>query len=1085
MTLALGVLLVALTEAIALRAADIVWYQSFETDAFWDQWHVEGGVWAVGRPTVGPAASHPPGVRCAGTVLNGNYPASADARLVRDEPFLVPPASEYPRLRFWHWNSNYPEDPCTVEIQPVGGGWMPISPSYIWDSSAWTRTTLDLREFAGQRVILAFRFRSNADAKVAAGWYVDDVELVTGKPTSTLEVPNTPERFESGLGDWNVVYGAWEVGAPPASRGPGKAYSGTRCAGTILNGNYNPAAAARLISPEFVVPPVDQYPRLRFWHWNENRPQDPCYVEIRVGAGAWQGLSPPYVYTSRVWTRATLDLRAYADQTVQIAFRLGANGDADVGSGWYVDDVEVATGKPVFREFENFEAGLGDWSVERGAWEAGVHPTNLGPGRAYGGVRCVGTVLAGNYDPSTDSRLISPEFVVPPVEEHPRLRFWHWNSNPVEDPAVVEIRPLDGLWQPISPTYVRDSRVWTRSTLDLRPYAGQIVQVAFRFRANIDGTVAAGWYIDDVELVRGRPDFDPVNNPWRFNSGLGDWEVERGDWQVGIARGGPGKAYSHPLCAGTVLDGNYDVAIDTRLISPEFRVPAAAANPRLRFYHWYSTALGDVGTVQIRTPTTGWQILSPAYVLANRTWTRATVDLTAFAEQTVQIGFHFRANTDGSVDAGWYVDDFEVVTGRPDFCLVNNPEGFDAGLGDWEVVPGHWQVGKPTNGPPAAFKAPWCAGTVLDGTYDPSTDSRLISPPFIVPCLEAAPRLRYAHWYNLGGGDWAALEIREVPAGTWLTVGDTYRGNSGDWSTGFLDLAAFAGKRVQLAFRLRGNGDGSVGPGWYVDEVRIQANVADPPPDRRVTEGELLTFSLASACRDVKYRLSADAPTGVVVDPDFGIFTWLPDVCQGPGVYAVKIVLADPASDLPLAFLTNRIEVLDVNPPPVFGNVPPLAIQPGVPVQFRASDHVFDPSCPAQQLTYGLEPGSPTGATMDSRTGELHWTPTAEQALRVNQLNLRVTDNGNPPLSATSQVLAFPWVRLTNPTVADGQFHLTVEGGSPGMRCALLAAPQVTMPLPEWTVIEERVLPVQGPTMFAVALGAEPARFFRLRLSAP
>jgi hypothetical protein len=1084
-TLALGVLLVALTGAVSGRAADVVWSQNFETDAFWDQWHVEGGVWAVGRPTAGPATSHPPGLRCAGTVLNGNYPASADARLVRDEPFLVPPASEYPRLRFWHWNSNYPEDPCTVEIQPVGGGWVPISPTYVWDSSAWTRTTLDLREFAGQRVILSFRFRSNADAKVAAGWYVDHVELVTGKPTSPLEVPNNPERFESELGDWNVVFGAWEVGVPPASRGPGRAYSGTRCAGTILNGNYNPAAAARLISPAFVVPSANQYPRLRFWHWNDNRPQDPCFVEIRVGEGAWQGLSSTYVYTSRVWTRATLDLRAFADQTVQIAFRLGANNDADVGSGWYVDDVEVATGKPVLREFEDFEQGLGDWSAERGGWEVGVHPTNLGPGRAVSGSRCAGTVLGGNYDPSIDSRLISPEFEVPPAEEHPRLRFVHWNNNYVEDPGVVEIRPLDGTWQPISPTYVRDSRVWTRSTLDLRAYAGQVVQVAFRFKANTDGNVAAGWYIDNVELVRGRVDFDPVNQPWRFSSGLGDWEVERGDWQVGVPRGGPGKAYSPPLCAGTVLDGNYDVAIDTRIISPEFRVPAAAEHPRLRFYHWYSTAQGDVGTVQIRTPATGWQIISPAYVLANRTWTRATVDLTAYAEQTVQIGFHFRANTDGSVDAGWYVDDFEVVTGRTDFCLVNNPEGFEAGLGDWEVAPGNWQVGKPTNGPPAAFKGLGCAGTVLDSTYDPNIDTRLISPPFIVPCLEAAPRLRYAHWYGLGGGDWAALEIREVPGSAWLVVGDTFRGTGGDWSTGFLDLAAFAGKPVQLAFRLRGNGDGSVGPGWFVDEVRIQANVADPLPDRRVTEGELLSFSLASACRDVKFRLGSDAPPGLEVDPDFGILTWLPDACQGPGVYAVSIVLADPVLDLPLAVLTNRIEVLDVNPPPIFGTVPPLAIQPGVPVPFRASDHVFDPSCPVQQLTYGLEPGSPAGATIDPRTGELRWTPTAEQASRVNQLNLRVTDNGNPPLSATAQVLALPMVRLTNPTLADGQLRLTVEGGSPGMRCALLAAAQVTTPLSEWAVIEELVLPAEGPTVFAVARGTESARFFRLRLSAP
>ena len=55
---------------------------------------------------------------------------------------------------------------------------------------------------------------------------------------------------------------------------------------------------------------------------------------------------------------------------------------------------------------EDFEFGIGDWTVEQGVWEAGT-PT-AGPSECYSGFDCAGTVLDGNYPGYTDSRLISP-----------------------------------------------------------------------------------------------------------------------------------------------------------------------------------------------------------------------------------------------------------------------------------------------------------------------------------------------------------------------------------------------------------------------------------------------------------------------------------------------------------------------------------------------------------------------------------------------------------------------------------------------------------------------------------------------------
>lgn len=64
------------------------------------------------------------GTNCAATVLNGNYPEDRDSRLV-SQPFVVPPASTNPRLRFWHWWSFGSCDYGQMQISSNNGtSWM-------------------------------------------------------------------------------------------------------------------------------------------------------------------------------------------------------------------------------------------------------------------------------------------------------------------------------------------------------------------------------------------------------------------------------------------------------------------------------------------------------------------------------------------------------------------------------------------------------------------------------------------------------------------------------------------------------------------------------------------------------------------------------------------------------------------------------------------------------------------------------------------------------------------------------------------------------------------------------------------------
>jgi hypothetical protein len=241
---------------------------------------------------------------------------------------------------------------------------------------------------------------------------------------------------------------------------------------------------------------------------------------------------------------------------VQLAFRFTSNGSS-FSTGWYIDEVTVVTGAVAFSDPRDgtWESGLGDWSVDAGTWEVGT-PT-AGPDACHEPSNCAATVLDGNYGGSVDSRLISPSFAVPDDPEHPnpRLRFWHWFSFASGDRGEVQIRPEGGSWETISeePYAGTGSGVWTRPSLDLTPYAGQTVQLAFRFTSN-GSSFSTGWYIDEVTgnppLPVEMTSFDAVANgsgvvlQWQTASETNNagFDVEHGDgnehWrQLGFVEG--------------------------------------------------------------------------------------------------------------------------------------------------------------------------------------------------------------------------------------------------------------------------------------------------------------------------------------------------------------------------------------------------------------------------------------------------------------------------------------------------------------------------------------------------------------------
>jgi len=129
-----------------------------------------------------------------------------------------------------------------------------------------------------------------------------------------------------------------------------------------------------------------------------------------------------------------------------------------------------------------------------------------------------------------------------------------------------------------------------------------------------------------------------------------DWFVDAGTWEVGLATSGPDTCFSGQNCAATVLAGNYDEPVDSKLIRfTDFVVPSATDNPRLRFWHWYSFSFADNGEVQISTDGgTTWTTISTTYTwTGSGVWTKPFIDLTDYADSTVQIAFDFHSANSG------------------------------------------------------------------------------------------------------------------------------------------------------------------------------------------------------------------------------------------------------------------------------------------------------------------------------------------------------------------------------------------------------------------------------------------------------
>ena len=165
-----------------------------------------------------------------------------------------------------------------------------------------------------------------------------------------------------------------------------------------------------------------------------------------------------------------------------------------------------------------------------------------------------------------------------------------------------------------------------------------------------------------------------------FESGKNSW-TSSGGTEIGSPTSGPGRGYLSSSCAASNLAGSYADGADGLLMSPVIRLPQYTPGSQLTmtFHEWFEIESGwDQGRVEISTDSgSTWKLLSARSGQSG--WRETSVDLSAYAGQSIHMGFHFTSDPANSY-AGWYIDDVKITRLEPQqlgASLINlNPQNF-------------------------------------------------------------------------------------------------------------------------------------------------------------------------------------------------------------------------------------------------------------------------------------------------------------------------------------------------------------------------------------------------------------------------
>lgn len=257
----------------------------------------------------------------------------------------------------------------------------------------------------------------------------------------------------------------------------------------------------------------------------------------------------------------------------------------------------------------------------------------------------------------------------------------------------------------------------------------------------------------------------------------------------------------------------------------------------------------------------------------------------------------------------------------------------------------------------------------------------------------------------------------------------------------------------------------------------------DPIADRAVQEGEAVSLAVVASDPDVplntlSFALGPNAPGGMTLNPQTGWLQWTPNETQGPGTYRITLQVTD--NGIPNLSASNvfTVTVAEVNQAPSLAALADRTVHAGTALSFPVA--ATDSDLPPNTLSFRLV-DSPAGASIDSLTGHLLWTPADGQAGASYPFTVEVVDDGEPSLSDTR---TFSVTVATRPVITAAQLvgeSLRLTWTSlPGQRYRLQY--QSELGIGPWTDLPSEVLATADSTTAEDAPGMATRRFYRVQV---
>jgi hypothetical protein len=240
------------------------------------------------------------------------------------------------------------------------------------------------------------------------------------------------------------------------------------------------------------------------------------YVTITNATALFDGLIP-WGGESSTQTPFEVAVSSSCPDPHVVVFTVAIAGD---GGYTHTDTVQMLVGiTPGFED--DMEAGVGHW-ISKAIRISYTDEWHLETNRVHSGTYSwkAGGAGSSNYSNRLDAALVTPPLVVPPDG---KLTFWHWikaedgGGATAWDGGIVMLHINGGDWVEIAPEGLYPYAIidnpdspfgagtpcysgthdWSEAVFDLSAYAGQVVEIMFRFGSDA-GATYEGWYVDDV-----------------------------------------------------------------------------------------------------------------------------------------------------------------------------------------------------------------------------------------------------------------------------------------------------------------------------------------------------------------------------------------------------------------------------------------------------------------------------------------------------------------------------------------------------------------------------------------------------------